>query len=159
LKNNFFFYEYEDVLVKFRPICDKIRAWMKLLELYGVYGVGWEFNVPIPCLIVYQYKDDGTVLELDRRHYDKENNTIGDRVDIVKRQLGSPGDFSLHVCFVNVDEEMSRKIFALKDEFRDFFLTFSKEEISLLYDIDSKKMEKIAREKNNSLTYSGLMSL
>jgi len=39
----FFFKDYEDQLVRFRPLSHKIRQWMKSVELYGIVGVGWTF--------------------------------------------------------------------------------------------------------------------
>jgi len=157
LKNDFFFKDYEDQLVRFRPLSHKIRQWMKSVELYGIVGVGWTFFQPQPCRILYKLSDNGFLIELERRHYDREKNILGDKIDFVKKNnLGTPDDFNIHVSFANVDLEYSTKISALVDDFRFFFQSFTKDEVSFLYDMDANKLQKAAEEASSSLSYSGL---
>jgi len=159
LKNDFFFKDYEDQLVRFRPLSHKIRQWMKSVELYGIVGVGWTFFQPQPCRILYKLSDNGFLIELERRHYDREKNILGDKIDFVKKNnLGTPDDFNIHVSFANVDLEYSTKISALVDDFRFFFQSFTKDEVSFLYDMDANKLQKAAKEASSSLSYSGLLN-
>jgi len=95
---------------------------MKSVELYGIVGVGWTFFQPQPCKIFYKLSDNGFLIELERRYYDKEKNILGDKIEFIKKNnLGTPDDFNIHVSFANVDLEYSTKISALVDDFCFFF--------------------------------------
>jgi len=105
------------------------------------------FFQPQPCRILYKLSDNGFLIELERRHYDREKNILGDKIDFVKKNnLGTPDDFNIHVSFANVDLEYSTKISALVDDFRSFFQSFTKDEVSFLYDMDANKLQKAAKE-------------
>jgi len=157
LKDDMFFRDYEDELVRSRPIWHKVWLWMKSLSAYGIVGVGWHFISPQPCLILSRIHEDGFVLEIERRHYDKNKNIVGDKIDFQKNFLGLPEDFTVQVVFANVDLTYSNKISGLQDEFRSFFESFTKEEVSCLYDIDLGKLYQTAKKVCNPLSFSSLL--